>query len=306
MIAQCPQATLNPETDEPFTHKVILEVFRTRCHDGDPEQPWSYRTPKQKTALTPEHKELRHKWALKMLEFNHHTSWYKRHCIWMDPCHTIIPGRPKTQFDQQQYNYGRASRWMSDGAQDQSQNLRSSPYTNKTTQWGDTRVWWVMILAAGKVHIHVLGKGWHQDAEGQAQVVAELPGIVRKMAGQGNPTPTTLFTDRGPGFYHPTTGNICREYHEALEEQGYTAWAGESSKWQPSDIPDILLHETAVAWVRKFLRQHPIKLGTDMERNITKLEGKLKEAEEHINEHYEVEDLGAQNRHRTEQTEVQT
>ena len=86
------------------------------------------------------------------------------------------------------------------------------------------------------------------------------------------------------------SGNICREYQEALKEKGFTPWAGEDAKWQPADIPDILLHETAVALVRKFLRQHPIKMGPDMDRNVQKLVDKLQEAEDLINEHYEVED----------------
>jgi hypothetical protein len=37
MKAMCPAATLNPETGEQFTDKVILEVFKTRCYDKDPE-----------------------------------------------------------------------------------------------------------------------------------------------------------------------------------------------------------------------------------------------------------------------------
>ena len=50
------------------------------------------------------------------------------------------------------------------------------------------------------------------------------------------------------------------------------------------------MHETAVAWVRKYLRQHPVKIGKDMDKNIEGLVEKLKEAEEHINNFYEVED----------------
>ena len=229
-----------------------------------------------------------------MLNFNHHAGWYFRHVIWMDPCHSIIPGRPKTLWDQQQYNYGKSARWMSDDSAHLSQNMRPSPYTNKTCQWGDVKVWWYMIVTAGEVHIHVMGKEWHQDPQGQAKVVAALPGILRKMLGTGEPQPKVLFTDRGPGYYHPSSGNICREYQEALEENGFTPSAGENAKWQPADIPDLLLHETAVAWVRKFLRQHPIKMGTDMDRNVQKLVDKLQEAEDHINEHYEVEDLRGQ------------
>ena len=46
ILASCPQATLNPETDEPFSAKVILRVFKTKCYDQDPEHPWNYDHPK--------------------------------------------------------------------------------------------------------------------------------------------------------------------------------------------------------------------------------------------------------------------
>ena len=114
---------------------------------------------------------------------------------------------------------------------------------------------------------------------------------MKKMHGREAILPTVVFTDRGPGFYHPSSGNICPEYQGALEEQGFTAWAGENAKWQPPDVPDILLHETAVAWVRSFLRQHPVKIGHNQAKNIENLEEKLQEAESHINTYYEVEDL---------------
>ena len=175
IVAQCPKATLNPETEEPFTAKVILEVFRSKCYDQDPEHPWSYQNPKHKTALTPELEALRAKWGFDMLDFNHHAGWYFRHVVWMDPCYTIVPGRPKTIFDQQQFNFGKGPRWMSDDSKDLSLNMRSSPYTNKTTQWGDEKVWWFMILAKGQVRIHVVGKDWHQDPRGQAQVFVPFP-----------------------------------------------------------------------------------------------------------------------------------
>ena len=92
ILTQCPKATTNPETGEPFTPKVILNVFKTRCFDNDPEHPWTYESPKLKTALMPELKQARLKWAEDMLEKNHHAGWYFRHVVWFDPCYTIVPG----------------------------------------------------------------------------------------------------------------------------------------------------------------------------------------------------------------------
>ena len=96
ILASCPQATLNPETDEPFSAKVILRVFKTKCYDQDPEHPWNYDHPKQKSTLSPEAMGARLKWSDDMLEINHQADWYFRHIAWVDPCYTIVPGRPKT------------------------------------------------------------------------------------------------------------------------------------------------------------------------------------------------------------------
>ena len=149
-------------------------------------------------------------------------------------------------------------------------------------------------MAKGVVHIEMLGRDWIQDQEGQAQMVKRLPKILKKMLGNDETWASTVFTDRGPGFYWPLQGTICPKYLEALTECGFTPWAGEHAKWQPPDIPDLLLHETVVAWIRKFLRQHPIRITENMARNIENLGEKLAEAQEHINEHYEVEDRWAQ------------
>lgn len=291
ILASCPQATLNPETDEPFSAKVILRVFKTKCYDQGPEHPWNYDHPKQKSTLSPEAMGARLKWSDDMLEINHQADWYFRHIAWVDPCYTIVPGRPKTIHDQMVASFGKAKRWSSDDSKDEPKNLRSSPYTNKTTQWGDVKVWWFIVLARGKVHVEVMGRDWEQNGAGQAKMVALLPKVLKKMCGRSaEALPETVFSDRGPGFYHPSQGTINPHYAAALSEHGFTPWAGDHALWQPGDIPDLLLHETAVSWVRKFLRQHPVKIGENMARNISNLEEKLQEAVDHINTYYEVED----------------
>ena len=230
------------------------------------------------------------KWADVMLELRHHAGWYFRHVVWVDPCYTIIPGRPKTIHDQMVSSFGKAKRWASADARDEPRNLRSQPYTNKTTQWGDVKLWWFIVLARGRVHVQVMGRDWEQNGAGQAKLVERLPQILKKMLGQSEALPHTVFSDRGPGFYHPSQGTINPDYAAALTKYGFSSWAGDHALWQPGDIPDLLLHETAVSWVRKFLRQHPVKIGENMTRNIERLEEKLQEAVEHINTYYEVED----------------
>ena len=148
----------------------------------------------------------------------------------------------------------------------------------------------VYLLTQGKVHVEVLPEGWSQW-DGQAVVVGMLPRILKKMLGKDATYPDYIFTDRGPGYYHPSSGTINPEYLGALTEHGLTSWAGEHSKWQPPDLPDVLLHETAVAWIRKYLKQHPVRLVQSVEENVNRVRTFLEEACVHINTFYEVDGL---------------
>ena len=292
VIASCPVASVNKHTGEVFTHKVILNVFRTRCYDTHPEVPWAQQCAKQKTALTPDMVARRLGWGQSMLRLNHNPGWYHRHCIWMDPCSSILPGRPKSVFDQHQATYGKAKRWMSVDSKDIPRNQRASPYAGKQAQWGDVKVWWFVVLSKGKAQVDVMPVKWTQNGEGQSYMVSRLPLILTTLLGDTGPKPSVLFTDRGPGFYHPSTGNICPEYMAALVSYGFTPWAGEHALWQPPDIPDLLLHETVVAWIRKYLKKHPVKLYPDQHINREILSVALADAAAHINQHYDVEKLG--------------
>jgi hypothetical protein len=40
--ARCPAAALNSETGEFLTDEVILDVFKTRCYDNNPDVPWNH------------------------------------------------------------------------------------------------------------------------------------------------------------------------------------------------------------------------------------------------------------------------
>ena len=291
VVAHCPRATLNPDTANPFTAKVILEVFMTRCYDGNPEQPWQHLSPNQKAALSPALKLARHQWGEAMLSKGHQSRWYFNHCVWLDPCSSIIPGSQRSAFDHQQSKLGKRKRWMSADSKRNSKNLKPAPYAGKQVHWGDIRVWWFIVLAKGRVHIEVMPDGWRQNGEGMAYMISLLPGILKTMLGDNAKLPGVLFTDRGPGFYHPSTGSICPEYVASLEAHGFTAWAGDHSKWQPPDIPDILLHETAVSWVRNYLRKHPFKMANTPSGSVHRLTVMLREAAWYINETYAVGQL---------------
>ena len=145
-------------------------------------------------------------------------------------------------------------------------------------------------MCQGRLHVEVLPEGWSQH-EGQALAVDTLPKNLKKVLAKDAPQPDYVFTDRGPGYYHPSSGTINPAYLAALSKHGYRPWAGEHSKWQPPDIADILLHETVVSWLRKYMRQHPVKLTYNMQTNKSRVSDLLKEAAAHINTYHKVEDL---------------
>jgi hypothetical protein len=72
MKVTCPVATLNPETGEHFSDKIILQVFKTRCYDKDTDRRWQCLPQKCKTALAHELKAHTATWDETMLEMKHH------------------------------------------------------------------------------------------------------------------------------------------------------------------------------------------------------------------------------------------
>ena len=67
--------------------------------------------------------------------------------------------------------------------------------------------------------------------------------------------------------------------------------AGDDASAQPPDIPDVLLHETAVAWTRRFFRKHPLKKGGGIEAMREEFKGLLQERAMYINGNYKVDEL---------------
>ena len=96
-----------------------------------------------------------------------------------------------------------------------------------------------------------------ETPEGIFQLVSRLPGMLNKMLGPSTAKPRTLFTDRGPGFYYTFPGTITGFYDAACRQHNFKPWAGLSStkgaRAQPGELQDVLLHETAVSWVRSRL-----------------------------------------------------
>ena len=66
----------------------------------------------------------------------------------------------------------------------------------------------------------------------------------------GGSQPRVLLTDRGNGFYLLGNGSITDGYRDALREHGLRAFMGADASAQPGSLQELLLHETAVSWMR--------------------------------------------------------
>ena len=101
---------------------------------------------------------------------------------------------------------------------------------------------------------------------------------------QGDDKPQIVFVDRGPGFYVPNSGNITRKFKAALEEMELKAYSGDSPAAHPGNMQDVLLHETAVSWIRYRetrcrpqapWRETPADLGSRLRRICQEINDKL-------------------------------
>ena len=289
IIARCPKATWNPRTKAPYAKERVLEVFRTECYDKDPEHPWQHVAPLQKTALSTNLKEARVKWGTTLLEECANNGWYARHCIWIDPCSTIVTSSPKAAFDEQQARHGKGPRWMSEDSRLYSRNLRASPYAGKQERWGDKRQWWFVVLFRGLVHFEFMPDGWEQTGDGMAHFIAKLPGILASRLGD-DAMPRVIFSDRGPGFYQSSSGHIVATYAQALQAHGFRPFAGSDASGQPPDVPDVLLHETVVGWTRSYLKKHPAKRSTDLAANVAGWREAMAECRRHLEAERDIDD----------------
>ena len=70
---------------------------------------------------------------------------------------------------------------------------------------------------------------------------------------QGTTPPRVLFVDRGKGFYNPGHGKITPEFQATLAECRFKDFWGDDASVQPGHMQEVMLHETAVSWLRKRL-----------------------------------------------------
>ena len=78
IIAQCPNATINPQTGEPVSKQVVYDILESRCYDIDPGAPWSHQKRLAKTAVLPQDVPKRLVSGRHMLSLRHTALWYWR------------------------------------------------------------------------------------------------------------------------------------------------------------------------------------------------------------------------------------
>ena len=256
-LARCPVTTHNAKTGQPFSRTTINDVLTTECYDYIPDKPWQFRFGPSKRPVTKSAQQERFLWGKRLLSEGNTGAWFLRHIIWIDICSKIIPGTPTKAFDQVQKGRNLKKRLMSADAAYDSQHLGGSSTAEKQCSSGDTRVWFFVAMARGVFGVHAFSDidtfpGENQIGAGMC--IDRLPGMLDKMLGKDSSKPRTLFSDRGPGFYHRRWGVITSEYDAACQRHGFKPWAGAQAKIgphaQPPDIADVLLHETAISTLR--------------------------------------------------------
>ena len=248
----CPTATLNPVTNAPFTAKYLRQVFTEDCFDVTPENPWQFQRCLQKTWLPPALQAQRLAWAKQELEHARPAVWYFNNLVWLDPCSTILPAGPKKAADLEQAARG-TKRYISDDARMYSRNLRAPKQCTTQCSWKDRRMWWVLVMSRGRIAVEVMPEGWKDGAAGMGQFAKQAPRILKRMLGRSAALPKVLYTDRGPGMFVPRTGQATGAYAEGVQEAELRLYTGTDASQQPSDLADVLLHETAIACFKRNL-----------------------------------------------------
>ena len=253
VCARCPNAVRNPETGEPVDKKVVYNVFRSDCYDPGAELPWGYESRLQKVALSEDAMAKREAWADHMLhEVGHTDGWYYRHLLWIDFCHSILP-RTEPKAEQQALARKGKRGWGSSDCRLYARNLQGKKAALQQNSYGTLKVWWFPVLTRGKLHVELLPAEFPgEKQEAVEQLISKIPGILSVRFPDQN-KPKVIMSDRGPAFYNPGTGQITDGYREALRANGLRALMGDDASKQAGDSQEVMLHETAVAWLRKRL-----------------------------------------------------
>ena len=113
---------------------------------------------------------------------------------------------------------------------------------------------WVVIFTRGQATVDILPTDWQLDGAGMAVVAGRLEGRLRDLLGPEVRLPRVVMSDRGTGMY-ASNGQVVGAYAEAIRRSGFRLFWGADASRQAADMPDLLLHETVVSWLRSSLRK---------------------------------------------------
>ena len=287
-LALCPQATRNPETGEPVGKKRIYDIMSTKCYDEDPDKPWVNAARLSRSILTDWEIETRLTWGRWMQGLRHSPHWYFWRLVWTDICNNILPRSFKKQVLQAQSRKA-GKVWRSEGSQMKSRTLRGPKESTKQNSWDAVRVWWAPVLLRGKLHVEMLGEDF------LGEVPEAMPAFVAKVRAainircQGDDKPEVLFVDRGKGFYHASNGYITDEFKAALDTHNLKAFMRDDASRQPGSLWEMMLHETAVGWIRQ--RQKVTTPREAWTETVEQFGQRMREIVAYCNDHYDVEGL---------------
>jgi hypothetical protein len=249
----CPMAILNPATKKPVDKKRVYEVFRNECYDTSPDEPWKHQARLSKVALTDSMIQKRYQFGLDVQALGRSPQWFYQKLAWVDLCNSVLP-RSEKKASEQALARKAGKGWISGDSKLFSQNLAGNKAAYKQKSWDTIRVWWVPVLAQGKLHIEVFDADFPGETEAGATIMVSRVRSALNVRFRTN-QPTILYVDRGKGFYNPGTGRITAGFRQGLRDHGLKAFWGEDASTQPGNLQELMLHETAVSWVRRRLTE---------------------------------------------------
>ena len=252
LCARARKAVRNPTTGQPLAKHAVYECLRTYCYDKSPDKPWGNRRRRGRTALTADMVARRLVWARYMEGLAHPADWYFQNVVWVDICCSLLPTTAAKAAEQALARKGNKV-WCSEDALSDDENLRGDVRALKMNSWDTKRVFWVPVLCRGKLHIGQLPDDFPGDKPAGAPAFVKAVRAALNVRFPEGDLPRVIFTDRGAGFYNPGTGRITNEYRAALATHGLQAFMGESAAVQPGKLSELMLHETAVSWIRVLL-----------------------------------------------------
>jgi hypothetical protein len=288
VLARNPNAAKNPSTGEPISPDSMSKIFKERCYDEVPEDTWGHLPRSSGQPLTST--EIAKRLAFgKLMKDKHTAEWFFKHVIWTDICCDLqLLSRKKAQLQTMARKGG--SGWQSKGCRMKSYNRRGDKGHLKIKQSRESRrVYWMPVLARGKLHIEFLGSSFPGDkVDAMPEFVEKLKRAVCLRFPNASSQPNIVFVDRGEGFYK-SNGKITDEFASALRQHSLKAFHGSDAECQPGRSGDLWLHETTVSWVRERMkRSQPVEPWTESEADLGK---RLKAAAGYCTAHHDVDGL---------------